>query len=258
MVTRADVAAGFQELGLSPGGVLLIHSSLSSFGKVEGGAETVIDGIMDVLGPDGALLAPTLTGHEGLSPDNPPHVDLRAEPCWTGRIPETLRQRPDAVRSIHPTHSCAAIGGRAEEVTRGHHLSPTPCGVTSPYFRCAMAGGHIAMIGCTLSTCTTCHTVEELANVGYHLQRKAAFGSCIDRSGHRVDTPCLLHSYEGPPRDFPVMEPILLEKGLMRIGCIGDSTVRLIDSMGLIESALERLRFDPYYLTELRTLDRKP
>ena len=252
MVTRIEIETGFRELGLAGGGCVLLHSSLSSFGHVEGGADAVIDGILAALGDDGTLLVPTLTGHPALSAQNLPHVDLRTEPCWTGRIPETLRQRPGAVRSTHPTHSCAAVGGDAEALTRDHHVSPTPCGVTSPYFRVAAAGGYIAMAGCGLDVCTTCHTVEEIANVGYHLQDDVARATCIDRHGNPVETPCRLHSYDGPERDFPVIEPLLLERALMRIAPVAQSTVRLIHAMGLIETALERLRFDPLYLTILR------
>jgi aminoglycoside 3-N-acetyltransferase len=251
-LSRHDIASGFRALGVSRGDVLLLHSSLRSFGPVSGGAETVIDGILDAVGDTGTLLVPTLTGHENLWPESPPHVDLRSAPCWVGRIPETLRQRPEAVRSVHPTHSCAALGARAGELTRGHHLSPTPCGVTSPYFRVAAAAGYIAMAGCDLSACTTFHTVEELANVDYHLQPTIAYGTCIDPEGNRIDTPCRLHSYAGPPRDFPVMEPIMAERGLLRIGPVGASTVRLIDAMGLIESTLDKLRFDPWYITAWR------
>jgi len=219
---------------------------------VDGGADAVIDGVLDVIGEEGTLLVPTLTGHEKLSPENPPHFDLRTQPCWTGLIPETLRQRPGAVRSTHPTHSCAAVGARAEELTRGHYRSPTPCGVTSPYFRVALSGGHMAMAGCTLTVCTTCHTVEEMANLGYVCQPEVAHGSCVDRHGRRIETPCRLHSYAGPDRDFPVLEPLLLEKGLMRMGRIGACEVRLINSMGLIETALDHVRFDPLFLTVKR------
>lgn len=251
-IDRAGIAEGLRALGVRPGSVLLMHSSLRSFGQVIGGADAVIDGILDVIGPEGTLLAPTLTGHETLSPENPPHIDLRSTPGWTGRISETLRQRPGAVRSIHPTHSCAAFGGHAGELTHEHYVSATPCGTASPYFRVAEAGGYIIMAGCGLESCTTFHTVEELANVDYHLQPEIACGSCIDLEGRRIDTPCRLHSYQGPARDFPVMEPILLERGLMRIGTVGESEVRVIHAMGLIEATLDKLRFDPYYVTVWR------
>lgn len=251
-ISRSDIAAGFVELGIGAGDVVLMHSSLSSFGHVDGGADAVIDGVLDAVGPTGTLVIPTLTGHEDLSPANPPHVDLRTTTCWTGQIPETARQRAHAVRSTHPTHSCAALGARREEVTRDHHRSPTPCGLTSPYFRVAACGGYIAMVGCTLTACTTCHTAEELANLEYVCQKDVARGTCIDRNGQRIETPCRLHRYDGPERDFPALEPILLERGLMRIGSIGPCEVRLVRSMGLIETALDQLRFDPMFLTTER------
>jgi len=87
---------------------VLVHSSLSSLGCVEGGADAVIDALLDVLGPGGTLVVPTLTGTESLSAENPPRYDPDATPCWTGRVPETLRRRPGAMRSLHPTHSVAA------------------------------------------------------------------------------------------------------------------------------------------------------
>jgi aminoglycoside N3'-acetyltransferase len=100
-----------------------------------------------------------------------------------------------------------------------------------------------------LSRCTTCHTAEELANVDYHLQPRVTHGSCIDQCGVRIETPCRLHRYDGPERNFPALEPLLLEAGLMRKDRVGNAEIRLIDAMGLIETALDRLRFDPYFLT---------
>lgn len=253
MVTRKQIADGFRSLGVREGDVILAHSSLSSFGRVRGGADAVIDGILDALGEAGTLLVPTLTGDESLSPDRPPHIDLRTHPCWTGRIPETLRLREGACRSIHPTHSCAALGGRKEELTMDHYLSPTPCNLTSPYFRVAQAKGCIALIGCSLETCTTFHTVEELANLEYVCQSDVTQATCIDPYGNKIDTPLRLHSYQGPKRDFSVMDLVLQRKGLMRVGHIGNCTIRLIHSTGLIETAMDKLRHDPYYLTALRT-----
>jgi hypothetical protein len=66
--------------------------------------------------------------------------------------------------------------------------------------------------------------------------------------GNCIDTPCRLHSYEGPERNFPVMEPILIDHRLMHVGTIGMCTVKVIDAMGLIESALHQLCSDPYFL----------
>ena len=90
-LSRREIAAGLRALGVPPGSKLLVHSSLSSLGHVEGGADAVIDAFLDVLGPAGTLLVPTLTGDETLSAANPPVFDPTTQPCWTGLIPETLR-----------------------------------------------------------------------------------------------------------------------------------------------------------------------
>lgn len=61
VVTRARIERGLAELGLARGGIVLVHSSLSSFGHVAGGADCVIDALLNVLGPEGTLCMPALS-----------------------------------------------------------------------------------------------------------------------------------------------------------------------------------------------------
>ena len=112
-VSRSDITSGLKQVGLACGSKVLVHSSLSSFGYVEGGADTVIDALVETVGSGGTVLVPTLTGNETLSAANPPEFDPQHTRCWTGLVPETFRKRPNAVRSIHPTHSVSAIGADA-------------------------------------------------------------------------------------------------------------------------------------------------
>jgi aminoglycoside 3-N-acetyltransferase len=125
-VTRMMISDRLRSLGVKNGDILLVHSSLSRFGHVEGGADAVIDGILDAVGTEGTVLVPTLTGSDKLSPANPPIFDVLNTPSWTGIIPETFRKRPEAVRSLHPTHSVAAIGKKAREITANHEKCNTP------------------------------------------------------------------------------------------------------------------------------------
>ncbi len=60
MVKREDVADAAIKLGIKSDDVLLVHSSLKSFGFVEGGADAVIDGLLDALNPSGTLVMPAL------------------------------------------------------------------------------------------------------------------------------------------------------------------------------------------------------
>ena len=65
MVTRKDVFNTLRELGVKDGDILLFHSSLKSFGQVENGADTVIDGALDAAGPGEGLLRAEEYGLDG-------------------------------------------------------------------------------------------------------------------------------------------------------------------------------------------------
>ena len=112
------LSAQFLAAGVRPGGVLLLHSSLSSLGIVPGGADTVIDALLHALGPSGTLVFPTLSYL--FCTKESPAFDVRSTPTNLGAIPSAALRRAGALRSLHPTHSCCALGARAEEVVGRH------------------------------------------------------------------------------------------------------------------------------------------
>ena len=60
VVTKTDIKNALTELGIQKGDVMVVHSSLKSFGHVEGGADAVIDACLETLTPSGTLVFPTL------------------------------------------------------------------------------------------------------------------------------------------------------------------------------------------------------
>ena len=237
-----DIVRGLRALGLNLGDVVLVHSSLSSLGHVQGGADTVIGALLEAVGADGTVVVPTLTGSEALDVDHPPIYDPVATPCWTGRIPETFRQRTDAVRSLHPTHSVAAIGARARELTAGHEHSLTPCGPDSPYARLAYTGGYILLLGVGHEVNTSYHLVEEIVGVPYHMQPGLVAAQVIE-GGKARTIHLMIHRY-GSPRAFGRLESALRERGIQRDGQIGQAHVRLIDAGRMVDLACQALRQD--------------
>ena len=51
----------FVSIGIKKGDTVMVHSSLSSMGNVEGGAQTVIEALKEVVGVEGTLLFPAFT-----------------------------------------------------------------------------------------------------------------------------------------------------------------------------------------------------
>ena len=66
-ITKEELKSALQKLGIEKGMTLEVHSSLSSFGELEGGAETVIDTIKELVTEEGSIFMPALR----LSPELP-------------------------------------------------------------------------------------------------------------------------------------------------------------------------------------------
>jgi aminoglycoside 3-N-acetyltransferase len=142
---RRRLADDLKKAGIRKGCPLLIHTSLSALGHVEGGANTVIDALLDAVGPEGTLVIPTLsylyTNAES------PTFDVAKTPTNLGTIPETFRLRHGVARSMHPTHSCAAVGPQTLAVLGEHRHDRSPVGENSPFRKVRDLDGQVAFLG---------------------------------------------------------------------------------------------------------------
>lgn len=160
VVTRDDIARALIDAGLPPGANVLMHSSLSTLGRVQGGPDAVINGTLDAIGNNGTLMVPAF---------NYWVVDLfdpRSTPGLTGVITETLRNRRGAMRSYHPTHSVVALGKRAHEFTRDHERIGA-IRVHSPIDKLAKAGGYTVLLGVRHESNSAIHVGEAYAQPWY-------------------------------------------------------------------------------------------
>lgn len=164
-VTGKALRRDLARLGVAPGDLLCVHSKLSALGHVVGGPETVLAALRDLLGPEGTLMMPTFCGGNSTFAyvqAGPPPFDPQRTPCTTGALCESFRVQAGTVRSLHPTHSVAAQGPLAEELTRGHEESLTPFGPETPYARLVALGGKTLLFGVNANS--VLHHVQELVN----------------------------------------------------------------------------------------------
>jgi aminoglycoside 3-N-acetyltransferase len=236
--TRAELASQLDRIGLERGDAVVLHSSLRSIGRVDGGAETVVAALLDVLGPEGLLVAPTYTYWTQ-------RFDPVTEASLTGRITETIRLWPGAVRSWHPTHSVAAIGMGAAELCDGHHLVGA-VSHGSPLDRLAARGGKILLLGVGHVTNSTIHVGEVRANVPYldipFSVESFTSATVVTPSGD-VCVPIIQPS--GCSRAFGAIEQPLRHRGAIRDGLVGEAVAQLMRGRDVIEAVVELLRADP-------------
>jgi len=158
MYTKGTLLNDLRDMNIDPKGTLLVHSSMKAIGQVEGGADTVIDALMEYM-KDGLLVFPTHTWAQ-MSREYTV-FDVKSEPSCVGLLTNIFRSRPGVKRSLHPTHSVAAYGKDAEDFVAGEENSKTPCARSGCWGKLLDRHAQILFLGCPLSKNTFLHGVEE-------------------------------------------------------------------------------------------------
>lgn len=219
-------------LGVTPGGVLLVHTSFRAVRPVEGGPLGLIDALRRALGPTGTLVMPTMTDGETV-------FDPRTTPSHAmGIVAETFWRQPGVVRSTHPGGSFAAQGPLAERICAAQPLSP-PHGTDSPPGRVHELGGQVLLLGVTHGESTMLHVAESIANVPY-----AVAHPCMVEVGGVAERVMILET-DHCCRGFTRMDEWLDARGLQREGKVASANAKLADARDVVAVAVQKLREDP-------------
>lgn len=231
--TKQSLKQDLAAMGLTGAETILIHSSMKSIGEVEGGADTVLDALMEYFA-QGLLLLPT---HTWRFMDGGNTVfDVRNSPCCVGILPELFRQRPGVIRSLHPTHSMAAYGKDAAAYLAGELETSTPCAPGGCYDRLRTVHGKILLLGVTHARNTFIHSVEEVLNVPHRLTDKPLKLTVVDEAGESHTAYMRRHYNADQPHiseDFVKLEQAYLDCGAAQNTKLGDAKCILCDAEGL-------------------------
>lgn len=245
-VVVQHIAADLRTAGVRAGGVLMVHSSLSSMGHVVGGPETVIRGLIEALGPEGTLLMPALS-YEHVTTKNP-IFDARRTPSNVGAMPEYFRKRAGTRRSIHPTHSVCGIGPRTAEMLDDHPQDRTPCGPNSPFHKLRDVGGQILMLGCGLRPNTSMHAIEELVKPPYLFGHEKTY-VLIYPDGCQEERVYMAHGFRHWIQRYDRVAQVLAYPALREAQVLA-ATVHLIDVPALWQAALAALERDELFFVD--------
>lgn len=157
MLNQAALEQHFQALGLARGMMVEVHSSLSRFRYVEGGAEAVIGALINRVGPEGAIVmsafpmsAPLPLDDEEkargivakvrfLSPDSDERTGM-------GMIADTFKRRPDVLLGKGLHRVCAWGKDAALHALGYQHLLDH--------------GGYALLLGVDIHRLTSMHYAE--------------------------------------------------------------------------------------------------
>ncbi len=173
VTTKEDIKVHLKNLGIQKGMLILVDAQTINLGYVSGGAQAIIEALMDVVGYEGTIVMPSFT------------MDNMDPSCWgQKRIErehwEYIRQHPiafdrklsaptnsdelvhqfmrnDAIaRSYHPMYSFVAWGKYAKLLCDKH---PLHFGLSkdSPLGKIFELNGYVLLLGCDYKDCTMFH-----------------------------------------------------------------------------------------------------
>jgi len=229
-ISQETVVRQLLDLGVQPGGVLLVHCAFSKVKPIEGGPAGLITALQKALGPEGTLVMPSMSWDDE-HPFDPLTTSCREE---MGIVADTFWRQPGVLRSNSP-HACAAAGPHAAEITRPHPVE-IPHGPDSPVGRVADLNGQVLLLGVGHPNDTTIHLGEFLAGVRYRLPVSLVIrenGQLKTVSYGEINHCC---------KNFSFVDGWLDELGLQRRGKVGNAEARLARSCDILRVVVDHLR----------------
>lgn len=237
-LSKEEIIKGLVALDIKPGDSLIVHSSLSSFGIVSGGAKTVIDSLKEAVTPTGNILMPAFTYGKDT-------YDRYRTPSQTGSITEEFRKTPYTLRTNHPTHSMCVWGSQAIDLINtndsvGADDQENTFGVNS-LFSCLKDSSYVLLIGVNFDACSLMHYGQNLTSVSYLKRIKT-----VNRIKENGETESVLVRRAGCSRGFNKIEAKLDSKEIFS-GKIGNSLVKKIKTKTIISETIKALYEDEGY-----------
>ena len=246
MYTKQQLMQQLKSIGVNPKGTLKVHSSYKTIGEVEGRGDTVIDALMEYM-RDGLLVLPTHTW-EYVNVNNPV-MDVLYTPSNVGILTNLFRKRENVYRSLHPTHSVAAVGKDAKEFVAGEEKVNTSCGHGGTYYKLWERDAQILLLGVNFNCNTFIHGMEEWDNHGkYTISKEQTDLYTINYQGQRLYTPQYCHCPRTRLDIFTKLEAPAIQEGILTLGFFGDATTRLMNAKPLRELTAKLLAKDDRYL----------
>jgi aminoglycoside 3-N-acetyltransferase len=237
-----DIYTEMRQLKLDRKRPLITHASLSAFGQVKGGAETVVGALISLCD---ALVMPAFTYKTMVIPEVGPlgnaidygsgiYTNRMAQffqpnmpiDRLIGSIPEALRRYPTASRSTHPILSF--VGFNAQNFLNAQTINEP----LAPIRRLHEEGGWVLLLGVEHPVNTSIHYAEWLA------RRKQFLRWALTPDGVMA-----CPGFPGCSDGFEALEPDL--RPVTRYALVGNSQVQAVPLAELVKAACARIAADP-------------
>ena len=241
MVTGDQLKKKLAELGVGKGMTLEVHSSLSSFGELEGGAVTVINTLKELVTEEGSIFMPALrlSRELGLTEEDKrlgitvkiKKLDPDAERTAMGIVADTFRRMPDTFTG-RDTISTSGWGKHGGEALNG--------GLDYAIHN----GGKALLLGVDIYKLTAMHYVEGITPEDIN----ARFAPTEEIGRIYPPDKWLIEAGHPPVKAWYKIQSMAYEKGLIKEARIGGCKAMFFDIWSVVSIYENELRNDPYGL----------
>ena len=247
MLTKEEIKAALARIGVKKGMLLYVSASMKPFRYIVGGAQTIIDALMEVVGYDGTIVMAAPTRHlcdpieinkvprdrsEEARRSMPPFNKKLSVPTGVGEVAVQFMRNDAVLRSSHPMVSFLAWGKYAKLIVEKHPLhfgmnQESPLGKIKEY------NGYVITIGNDYDRCEIFHLAQYIT-----MKCPIRIYSCpIDKGG--ATSWIQLLDLELNSDGYKEIGKIMEDRYLVKSTYLGNSTCRLFSAKVAQESAVE-------------------
>ena len=236
-----DIESGLRKLGLKAGMYLEVHSALSSFGQVDGGAQTVVTALKNIITDQGAIIMPAFTlSKEQLLSDKDKKIGIlkklkvlpenTSETTGMGAIADAFRAGADVIVG-EGRHRVAAWGAEQELNVQG-------------FGNLHKRNGHALLIGVDIYRLSSMHYVE----CSLPEDIKQRFKPSDDILKTYPDDQWFVETYKPPIKAWYTIQNRAIEQNYINERKIGKAKCMFFEVNKVINLYKEALETDPYGL----------
>ena len=241
--TKEEILCQRSQMNIPRNRSVLMHSSLRMIGKVEGGAKTILDAMIEYFTADGGLFCvPT---HTWRNWGKEITLDMNDPSTCLGAFSDFAAADPRGIRSQNPTHSMMVFGdrNRALDFIKDETRIVSGTDPESCYGKLYQEGGYVLLVGVAHNRNTYLHCVEEMLKIPNRLTAEPGKVTVKLTSGDIIK--CRLKAHKTDfIRDvslrYPKYETAFRYHGAITDGFIGNAPTQCCDAR-IMKQVIEKI-----------------
>lgn len=237
--SKQEILQQLETLGVQKGMVLLVHANMQRLGYIVGGAQALIEALMEAVGYEGTLVVPTFTPQlldpaclntsiareywKEIRYNALPFDKKLTAPNDSDIFAMQFLRNDGVIRSYHPLYSFASWGKYAKVICNRH---PLHFGLSkdSPLGKIVEFNGNVVLLGCDYTECTMFHlarymneqTPIRLISAPIINNKKTMWKDMLD--------------LDYQTKNFPEIGEVIEERNLIKTTYIGNTKCKMFSS----------------------------